>query len=533
MSAPLLSVRGLRIALPPRPDALVDGVDFTLKSGECLVLVGASGSGKSLTSTALIGLLPAAARVSGSIVFAGEEMIGTASDHWRRVRGSGIGMIWQDSQASLHPLRRVGVQLVEALRHAGAATRKAAGRRAVELLNEVGIDRPVERLASYPHELSGGQRQRVLIALALAADPRLLIADEATSALDTTVRLQIVDLLDRLRRERGLALLFVSHDLALVRRIADRVAVLDQGRLVELADTATLFAAPEHEQTRALLALRNPSVAAPVAAPAVLLQLDGLDASFSPAGFWGVTGRMALRDIGFCLCAGRTLAIVGESGSGKSTLLRCLLGLHRADRGRLILDGQVFDLSDLADPAPLRRRLQLVFQDPGASLDPLWRVGDIVAEPLRFGREPLSRQERHPRVAALLADVDLDPALATRYPHALSGGQRQRVAIARALAAEPSALLLDEATSALDVRVQHQILQLLRRLQRERGLALLFVTHDLDLVADFADDVGVLWRGELVEQGLVGEIFARPRHIHTRQLLAAAGRREACNAREL
>jgi len=244
VSAPLLRVSGLRIVLPPRSDALVDGVDFTLESGECLALVGASGSGKSLTSTALIGLLPAAARIGGSIVFAGEELIGAASDHWQRVRGGGIGMIWQDSQASLHPLRRIGTQLAEAVCHARSAAGASARHRAVDLLTEVGIDRPAERLASYPHELSGGQRQRVLIALALAADPRLLIADEATSALDSTVRLQIVALLDRLRRERGLALLFVSHDLALVRRIADRVAVLDQGRLVELADTATLFAAP-------------------------------------------------------------------------------------------------------------------------------------------------------------------------------------------------------------------------------------------------------------------------------------------------
>lgn len=533
MNTPLLRVSGLRIVLPPRSDALVDGIGFTLESGECLALVGASGSGKSLTSTALIGLLPAAARVSGSIVLDGEEMIGTAADSWRRARSSGIGMVWQDSQASLHPLRRIGAQLAEALRHAGTATRAATRRRAAELLTEVGIDRPAERLASYPHELSGGQRQRVLIAMALAADPRLLIADEATSALDSTVRLQIVELLNRLRRERSLALLFVSHDLALVRRIADRVAVLDQGRLVELADTATLFAAPVHEPTRALLALRNPPLVAPAATAAVLLQLDGLDASFSPAGFWGTTRRMALRGIGFSLCAGRTLAIVGESGSGKSTLLRCLLGLHRADRGRLILSGQAFDLAGLVDAAPLRRQLQLVFQDPGASLDPLWRVGGIVAEPLRLGRQRLSREERDQRVAALLADVDLDPALATRYPHALSGGQRQRVAIARALAAQPSALLLDEATSALDVRVQHQILQLLRRLQHEHGLALLFVTHDLDLVADFADDVGVLWQGKLVERGPVGEIFARPRHNHTRELLAAAGRCAARNTQEL
>ena len=533
MNAPLLKVSGLRIVMPPRVEALVGGVDLTLATGECLALVGASGSGKSLTSAALIGLLPASARVSGSIAFDGEELIGATPDRWSRVRGGGIGMVWQDSQASLHPLRRLGAQLTEALRHAGTAARAAAQSRAVELLTEVGIDRPAERLATYPHELSGGQRQRVLIAIALAADPQLLIADEATSALDSTVRLQIVELLDRLRRERGLALLFVSHDLALVRRIADRVAVMDRGRLVEVADTATLFDSPSHEQTRALLALRNPSPASPAPAADVLLELDGLDASFSTAGFWSATPRTALREIGFKLCSGRTLAIVGESGSGKSTLLRCLLGLHRADRGRLVLDGQAFDLSDIAAAAPLRRRLQLVFQDPGASLDPLWRVGDIVAEPLRLSRQPLTKAERDQRVAALLTDVDLDPALATRYPHALSGGQRQRVAIARALAAEPSALLLDEATSALDARVQHQILQLLRRLQRERGLALLFVSHDLDLVADFADDVGVLWRGELVERGPVGEIFARARHTHTRELLAAAGRSEARNVQEL
>nr|WP_306673615.1 ABC transporter ATP-binding protein [Tahibacter caeni] len=502
---------------------VVADVGFRLAAGECLALIGASGSGKSLTSAALIGLLPAGASMRGSIRFAGEELVAAAPTAWRRVRRAGIGMVWQDSQASLHPLRRIGAQLIEALRAAGAEP-VAAREQATALLAEVGIDRPAQRLRSYAHELSGGQRQRVLIALALAANPQLLIADEATSALDASLRLQIVDLLDALRRRRGLALLFVSHDLALVRRIADRVAVLDRGRIVELADTAALFASPAHPQTRALLALAEPlPAAAEPASPAPLLQLQGLDAAYAATG-WRSTVRPALRDVGFALQAGRTLAIVGESGSGKSTLLRCLTGLLRPQRGRLQLAGQVLDLAGLRDPAPLRAQLQLVFQDPGASLDPLWRVGDIVAEPLRFAPEPPAAAERDARVAALLDDVGLAPELARRYPHALSGGQRQRVAIARALAAQPAALLLDEATSALDVLVQRQILELLRRLQRERGLALLFVTHDLDLVAGFADEVVVLWRGALVECGAVGEVFAHPRHSHTRELLTAAGR---------
>ncbi len=532
MNAPLLRVRDLRIALRGRPAPIVDGIGFDLAAGECLALIGASGSGKSMTSTALIGLPPPAAEVVGSIEFGGQELVDADAATWRRLRRGGVAMVWQDSQASLHPLRRVGAQIVEALAHAGIVGRAARRDRARDLLAEVGIDHPEDRLAQFPHELSGGQRQRVLIALALAADPRLLIADEATSALDSTVRLQIVELLDRLRRQRGLALLFVSHDLALVRNIADRVAVLDHGRLVELADTATLFAAPTAAATRALLGIATamPAPAAADAATTALLRVEGLGAWFrSSRRFRAV--RPVLRDVGFTLRRGRTLAVVGESGSGKSTLLRCLVGLQAANAGRLVLDGTPYPLP-LADPAPLRGPLQLVFQDPGASLDPLWRVADLIAEPLRLARMPPTRDECRRRVDALLADVGLDPALASRYPDALSGGQRQRVAIARALAAEPAALLLDEATSALDVLVQQQIVTLLRRLQRDRGLALLFVTHDLDLVAACADDVGVLWRGELVEQGTVGEVFARPRHTHTRDLLAAVGR-AARNVQEL
>lgn len=525
MSTPLLRVRDLRITLRGRAAPLVDGIGFDLAAGDCLALIGASGSGKSLTSTALVGLLPAAAQIAGSIRFDGDELVGAPAALWRRVRGSGIGMVWQDSQASLHPLRRIGAQLTEALKQAGTAGRAARLRRAADLLHEVGIDDPPARLLHFPHELSGGQRQRVLIALALAANPRLLIADEATSALDSTIRRQIVDLLHRLRRLRGLALLFVSHDLALVRDSADQIAVLDQGRLVELAPTAALFAAPVHAQTRALLAVVSAEAATKPANDAVepaLLHVEGLCASFRSSGFRGRQAPPALRDIALTLRPGRTLAVVGESGSGKSTLLRCLIGLHPPDAGRLWLGGHALPLP-LADTAPVRAALQLVFQDPGASLDPLWRVEDTIAEPLRLAGRP--REERERQVAALLAAVGLAPALARRYPHALSGGQRQRVAIARALAAAPAALLLDEATSALDVLIQRQVLALLRRLQRERGLALLFVTHDLDLVAGFADDLVVLRRGRVVEQGPVGEVFADPRHDHTRELLAAVGRR--------
>ncbi|MBL8300822.1 MAG: ABC transporter ATP-binding protein [Rhodanobacteraceae bacterium] len=535
MNAPLLQVRNLRVALRGRREPVVDAITFDLAAGTCLALIGASGSGKSLTSSALIGVLPPGASVSGSITFAGEELVNATAAVWQRTRHRGIGMVWQDSQASLHPLRRVGAQLVEALRHAGVA-RSERRRRARALLSEVGIDAPERRLTQFPHELSGGQRQRVLIALALAGDPRLLIADEATSALDSTIRLQIVKLLDRVRRQRGLALLFVSHDLALVRHHADRVAVLDTGRIVECADTEAVFAAPLHPQTRALL-----KAAVPVLPPALanaaeitpLLLVKGLSASYRTTRFWGPARarRSALRDIELRLDSGRSLAVVGESGSGKSTLLRCLVGLHTPDAGHLVLSGVTYPLP-LSDPAPLRGPLQLVFQDPGASLDPLWRVADLVAEPLRLTRKAIPQDQQRQQVAALLEQVGLDPALASCYPHALSGGQRQRVAIARALAAQPEALLLDEATSALDAVVQQQILALLRQLQRERGLALLFVTHDLDLVAAAADDVGVLWQGALVEYGPVGEIFARPRHTHTRDLLAAVGR-EARSVQEL
>ncbi|MDC8014264.1 nickel ABC transporter ATP-binding protein NikE [Tahibacter soli] len=518
MSEPLLDVRGLSIALPGREDPVVANVDLSLAPGECLALVGASGSGKSLTAAALVGLAPRGARVTGAIRYAGRDYANADAQGLARLRG-GIGMVWQDSLASLHPLRRIGAQIVENARLQRGLTRAQATTLAADLLAEVGVDAPRKRLRAYPHALSGGQRQRVAIALALAGAPRVLVADEATSALDATVQAQVVALLDRLRREHGLALLFVTHDLALARAIADRIAVMERGAIVEAAPSARVFEAPASAAARALVECRaSPPIDRRVPG-AALLRVDGLSASFA-AGRWR-PARPALAGVGFALRAGETLALVGESGSGKSTLARCLLGLKRADAGVLRFGDATIDLAQAGDWSAVRQRLQLVFQDPYASLDPHLTVQAIVAEPLVIHGRAASVRDAAPRVAELLDAVGLDAALAARYPHALSGGQRQRVAIARALALDPACLVLDEATSALDVLVQKKILDVLRTLQVARDVALLMITHDLDLAAGFAERIGVLWRGELVEIGASGDVFARPRHAHTRALVSA------------
>jgi ABC-type microcin C transport system duplicated ATPase subunit YejF len=518
MTVTLLAVDALSITLPGRDRPVVDDVAFALAPGECLALVGASGSGKSLTASALVGLLPRGAQLSGSIRCDGEEVANADPVHLARLRGD-IGMVWQDSLASLHPLRRIGDQIAENARLRRGLARAPAMSLAADLLAEVGVDAPHERLAAYPHQLSGGQRQRAAIALALAGDPRVLVADEATSALDATVQAQVVALLDRLRRERGLALLFITHDLALARSIADRTAVMAHGRIVETGASAQVFAAPASVAAQALVDCRNLPSPPRAAIGATLVAVEGLRASFA-RGLWR-RARPALADVAFTLAAGETLALVGESGSGKSTLARCLLGLKRADAGRLRFGDTTIDLAASGDWPALRQRLQLVFQDPYASLDPHLTVQEIVAEPLLIHRRAASVRAAAGRVAELLAAVGLDAALAARRPHALSGGQRQRVAIARALALDPACLVLDEATSALDVLVQKKILDLLRSLQATRGLALIFITHDLDLAAGFADRVGVLWRGELVETGTAAEVFAQPRHVHTRALVSA------------
>jgi len=520
MSAPLLSARGLSV-VDRAGHVLLQPVDLALHAGECLGLVGESGSGKSLTALALLGLLPPGLRAYGMLRQGNEpaEFL-IASPAHAALRGRVLGWVPQDPLAALHPLRSVGAQLVETLRAVRGLPRDAARAESAALLARVQLPGPHAALARFPHQFSGGQRQRVAIALALSTQPRVLVADEPTSALDARIARDILDLLDRLRREDGLALLLVSHDLPLVGEYAQRLLVLRQGEVVERGDTRAVFAAPAHAYTRTLLAADRLAPLPPAGSGApVLLRGEGLRVRYRGAP------RAALDDVALELRRGEGLALVGESGSGKSTLGRVLLRLLRGAQGRVLLheaDGRVHDLAAL--PASrlraLRARTGVVFQDPYASLDPRQRVADIVAEPLRIhGRG--DGVARRARAAALLVDVGLEADLLDRYPHQFSGGQRQRIAIARALATDPELLVCDEAVSALDAHQRAAVLALLARLKRERGLALLFVTHDLAAAAAVAERIAVLEAGRIVEQGPTADVLAAPRHPHTRALLAA------------
>jgi peptide/nickel transport system ATP-binding protein len=511
----LLAVEGLRIALPGRPDA-IGPLDFSLAAGQGLGLVGESGSGKSLALLALLGLLPPAAQARGTLCFDGRRF-DLARDGLAPLRGRALGLVFQDALACLHPLRTVGDQLRETVRtHLSAASRSEQQARVFELLAEVRLPDPPRILAALPHQLSGGQRQRVMIALALAAGPRVLLADEPTSALDVQVQQEIVALLHTLQRERGLGLLFVGHDLAVVGALCEQLVVLRDGRVVEQGARDTLLQAPVHEYTRRLVAAQRPppragDAPAPDATP--LLQVTGLAVRYPRAR------APAVLDAAFELHRGRTLALVGESGSGKSTLGRAVLRLQEPLPGASIrFAGDELTTRRGAALKPARRRLAAVFQDPYSSLDPRQRVAQILAEPLRI--HGLSHERA--RLAALLASVELPESALERWPHQLSGGQRQRIALARALATDPQLLVCDEAVSALDALVRTQVLALLQRLQRERGLALLFVTHDLAVAAALADTVAVMQHGRIVEQGPAAQLFAAPRHPYTRALLAAA-----------
>jgi ABC-type glutathione transport system ATPase component len=499
----LLSLRGVSVAYRAGTPVL-DAIDLALAAGECLAVLGESGSGKSTLARSLIGLLPAGARVDGTLRFDGQDLRDTAVQ--TRLRGRDIAMVFQDAAASLHPLRRIGVQLAEALRRARSATTVADALREVDLPVDTGFQQ------RHPHQLSGGQRQRVMIALALAAQPRLLIADEITSALDPLAAAGVLDLLAGLRRRRGLALLFISHDLAAVRRIADRIVLLRQGRIDTEADVHRFFDAPASDYARELLASRPGEVIPAAVQAEPIAQVQGLDADYR--------GRPALRDIGFALPRGAALGVIGASGSGKSTLARVLLVLQRGRARSLRIAG--------ADPLSLspaqrrawRRRVQIVFQDPGTALDPRLSVADTLREPLQLhGVGDAATQQR--RVAELLASVRLAPELATRLPHQLSGGQQQRVAIARALALDPEVLVCDEAVSALDPSVQAGVLALLGDLRRQRGLTLVFISHDLAAVRSLCDRLLVLEHGRVVEQGETAAVLAAPQHAQTRALLAA------------
>ncbi|SCB28346.1 dipeptide ABC transporter ATP-binding protein [Rhizobium hainanense] len=528
--APILDVAGLRVAYRDKSvqRTVVHDIDFEVRAGEVVALVGESGSGKSSTAQALIGLLPEGGLLQqGTIRLNGQDIAGWPQKRLDGIRGSIISLVPQDPGNSLNPVRTIGEQVAEILTVHGRAFGAAARVQAIELLERVGLSQPQLRARQYPHELSGGMRQRVLIAIAMALKPSLIIADEPTSALDVTVQRHILDLIDDLRREYGTAVLLVTHDLGVAADRSDRLIVLQHGRIQEQGRTADILANPQSNYTRRLLADAPSLNARPKASPAHpvasvapaddIVVVDRLVQDFDAGGSGSFR---AVDDVSFRVRRGSTHAIVGESGSGKTTTIRIVSAFQKPTSGRVLIDG--LDLSSLRGETLrlLRKKIQLVYQNPYGSLDPRQTITGIVEEPL-LNFERLSRRERLAKVAATLDKVRLPADILQRRPHALSGGQRQRVAIARALVLDPQILVLDEAVSALDVTVQAQILALLDELQRELGLTYLFVSHDLAVVRQIADTVSVLNAGQLVETGRVEDVFSNPSSPYTRELIDA------------
>jgi len=522
----VLDVSDLRIAFRQdgRVIEAVRGVSFTVGRGETVALVGESGSGKSVTALSTVALLPDSATTAGSVRYQGREMLGAPEAELRRVRGNDISFIFQEPMTSLNPLHTIEKQLGESLLLHQGLDGAAARARIIDLLTKVGIRDPESRLGAYPHQLSGGQRQRVMIAMALANGPELLIADEPTTALDVTVQAQILDLLAKLKQSEGLSLLFITHDLTIVRRIADRVCVMQGGEIVEQGPTAQVFAAPRHPYTQKLLAAEPQGRPDPVSAGAPeVLRTENLRVWFPiQRGFLRQTvGHVkAVNDASLTVRAGETLGIVGESGSGKTTVALAVLRLLQSD-GRIAVLGR--DIQGLTGKAlrPLRRDMQIVFQDPFGSLSPRMTAAEIIAEGLGVhGLEP--GRDRNQMVADIMTEVGLDPATMHRYPHEFSGGQRQRIAIARAMILRPKLVVLDEPTSALDMTVQVQIVDLLRGLQRKWGLAYVFISHDLRVVRALAHRVMVMKEGDVVEAGDSADVFSAPQSPYTRALMAAA-----------
>ncbi len=532
MTAPLLQVDDLSVTFGPK--TVVDGVSFGIAPGEKLALVGESGSGKTVTALALLRLLQGA-RVSGQALFNDgqqtRDLLALPERELRGLRGDDIAMIFQEPMTALNPLMPVGEQIAEVLRMKRALTKAQSAQAAIELLAKTGIPEPARRANAFPHQLSGGQRQRAMIAMALACEPKLLLADEPTTALDVSLRGQILDLLGDLQQANGMAVLLITHDLNLVRRFADRVAVMQHGRLVEQGATAKIFGAPQHPYTQNLMASqpqRDVNEAPPTTGAPPVLTAQQLRVSY-PTPLPGIRGWfskgafIALEGASFQIAPGRTLGVIGESGSGKSTLAQAALGLLPFE-GQIQVAGRAWQLKAALD-RPLRRVAQVVFQDPFSSLSPRMTVEEIVGEGLLVHAPELSGSQRASRVRVALADVGLTeaqfPELLARYPHEFSGGQRQRIALARALIVEPQLLVLDEPTSALDVTIQKQVLGLLQTLQRERGLAYLLITHDVHVVRAMAHDVMVLKDGAVVETGTADEVLGNPRHLYTQKLLAA------------
>ena len=530
----LLTVENLAVSFRQggQESLAVRGVSFSLEKGETLALVGESGSGKSVTALSVLGLLnyPAAHHPSGRILFSEEgkparDLINAGDAALRSVRGNAISMIFQEPMTSLNPLHTIEQQIGEILSIHRGLSGEAARARVLDLLNKVGIREPEKRLGAYPHQLSGGQRQRVMIAMALANEPALLIADEPTTALDVTVQAQILALLKDLQRETGMAMLFITHDLGIVRRLAHRVAVMKKGEIVEQGKVAEVFANPQHAYTKALLAA-EPKGEPPVPHPdaPVVAEVTDVKVHFPiRTGFFRkVTGHVkAVDGVSLRIRKGETLGVVGESGSGKTTLGLAILRMIRS-QGRIAVLGRDVQGLGFAEMRPMRKAMQIVFQDPYGSLSPRMSVADIVAEGLYIQEPGLKEAAARERVALALVDVGLDPAAMDRYPHEFSGGQRQRIAIARAMALDPEFVVLDEPTSALDMSVQAQIVDLLRDLQAKRGLAYLFISHDLKVVRALASHVLVMRNGVIVEEGTARDLFAAPKDEYTRALFHAA-----------
>ncbi|MGX5667579.1 ABC transporter ATP-binding protein [Rhizobium daejeonense] len=534
MTAPLLSVRDLSVAFHQggKESLAVDRVSFDIAPGEVVALVGESGSGKSVSANSVLRLLPypAASHPSGEILFEGRDLLKLPEAELRHVRGNDVTMIFQEPMTSLNPLHSIEKQIGEILELHQAMNGPAARERTLELLRQVGIRDPEKRLSAYPHELSGGQRQRVMIAMALANRPKLLIADEPTTALDVTVQAQILALLRELKADHGMSMLFITHDLGIVRKFADRVCVMTKGRIVESGPVEEIFTNPQHDYTKRLLASepRGEPPALDETKP-VVMKGDDIRVWFPiKAGFLRkvVDHVKAVDGVDMVLRAGQTLGVVGESGSGKTTLGLALARLI-SSKGRISFIGQEIDGFSYREMRPLRDRLQIVFQDPYGSLSPRMSVGEIIAEGLKVHESALSADERDARVCWALDEVGLDTATRWRYPHEFSGGQRQRIAIARAMVLKPRFVMLDEPTSALDMTVQAQVVDLLRDLQKKHDLAYLFISHDLRVVKALANEVIVMRAGKVVEQGPSSAIFSAPKEDYTRALMAAAFNLEA------
>lgn len=529
MTDPVLSIRNLKIALPEGADRdfAVNDVSYDLHAGEILCIVGESGSGKSMSANAAMGLLPDLVRpVGGEILFEGMDLLKLSETEMMDLRGKKIAMIFQEPMSALNPLMRVEDQIAEVFEAHGLLTPKERAARAIELLTEVGIPDPEKAARAYPFQLSGGQRQRVMIAMALALEPRMLIADEPTTALDVTTQAQILELIRNLQEKHGMAVMFITHDFGVVAEIADRVAVMQYGKIVEAGTADEVLDNPQHEYTQKLIAA-IPKLSAEASEEAAgktpILEVEGLNKTYVTGGgllFSKPRVVHAVNDVNLTLCEGETLGIVGESGSGKSSVGRCLVRLMQPDSGTVKLAGH--DMAQLSGEAlrEARKSIQMIFQDPYASLDPRMRVGDLVAEPLQI-HGLASGSELEDRVAYLFKRVGLSTDQMRRYPHEFSGGQRQRICIARALSLSPKLIVADESVAALDVSIQAQVLDLLQDIQNETGMSYLFISHDMAVVEQISHRVAVMYMGRFVEMGSRSQIFENPQHDYTKKLMAA------------